>query len=143
MKKSSILVTVAQKKKLHKLAKEALKKAYSPYSQYKVGASILFSDGRYQSGCNIENASYGATVCAERVALWSGIKEKSSTLLAVCVVTNEVTPWPPCGLCCQVISEFQNPSGTLILLANLKAIQKEMLFWDLMPLSFGPDHLTR
>jgi cytidine deaminase len=141
MKTKSVILTSAKKKKLHKLAVKALKKAYSPYSKYKVGASVLFEDGSMTSGCNIENASYGGTVCAERVAIWSGIKENLSLIKAICVVTDEPKPWPPCGLCRQVISEFQSKKGTLVLLANLKGIQQEMLFQDLMPLSFGPDHL--
>jgi len=141
MKKNQFQLTNLQKKKLHSLATRALKKAYSPYSKYKVGASVLFENGMITSGCNIENASYGATVCAERVAIWSGVKEKLSPIKAICVVTDERNPWPPCGLCRQVISEFQSKSGSLILLGNLSGIQNEILFNDLMPFSFGPDHL--
>jgi len=141
MKVNKTPVTSIQKKKLHKLASRALKKAYSPYSKYKVGASILFENGSFTFGCNVENASYGATVCAERVAIWSGVKDRISAIKAICVVTDEKKPWPPCGLCRQVISEFQSRKGTLVLLANFKEIQEEIFFHELMPLSFGPDRL--
>jgi cytidine deaminase len=146
-KPKDLILSEKEGKQLHNLALKALKKSYSPYSQYRVGSSVLFTNQVYSSGCNIENASYGATVCAERVAIWSGISERKTRaytptfIKALCVVTEQENPWPPCGQCLQVISEFQNPKGTLILLGNTKGILREFLFQDLMPLSFSPHHL--
>lgn len=92
-------------------AKAALAFSYSPYSHKKIGASILLSNGQLYSGCNIENASYGGTVCAERVAIWKAFSENSSDvkITEVCVASDEQTPWPPCGFCLQVLSEFAAP----------------------------------
>ena len=132
------------KKKLHQLATKARVQAYAPYSKYQVGASVLFNDGHIETGCNIENVSYGGTVCAERVAIWSGIRlNKQRTILAVCIVTDESTPWPPCGLCCQVINEFQIPNQTIILIANTQKIVQESYFAQLMPQAFSPNFLKK
>lgn len=137
----SFSLTQAQKSQLHKLAIKGRKLAYSPYSGFKVGASVLFTDGSYSFGGNIENSSYGGTVCAERVAIWSGLMAKSGKKIkAVCVVTDALSPWPPCGLCRQVISEFQSPEA-LILTANLKKICKTQPFKELFPDQFDSSFL--
>lgn len=138
-------ITSAQSNKLLKLAIQAQKKAHAPYSHYQIGAAILFENGQYTSGCNIENASYGGTVCAERVAIWNGISafgaKKCGSIRAVCVVSDEINPWPPCGFCRQVISEFFDPKSTLVILANTKKIVRTLPFSELFPEAFTPAHL--
>lgn len=96
--------------KLIQLAKEAMTKSYSPYSGYKVGAALLCADGTVYQGCNIENASYTPTVCAERTAFFKAVSEgrKAFTAIAICggkdgVITGQ---FPPCGVCRQVMREF-------------------------------------
>ena len=96
--------------KLIALAKEAMAYAYAPYSGYHVGAALLCADGRVFTGCNIENAAYGPTNCAERTAIFKAVSEgcRDFTALAVCggkegVITG---PFPPCGVCRQVMREF-------------------------------------
>lgn len=99
---------------LLKAAMEAQKQAHAPYSTKFIGASVLWSDGTITGGCNIENASYGATVCAERVAIWKGLSENRLRRIKEILVVSPSTPaWPPCGMCRQVISEFASPQ-TLI-----------------------------
>jgi cytidine deaminase len=92
--------------KLIKKAKEARKKAYAPYSKYKVGAALLGSSGKIYTGCNIENNSYGATVCAERVAVFKAISEGEDKFLALVVFSDDNKMPYPCGLCRQVLWEL-------------------------------------
>ncbi len=126
------------------LYQEALKvrsHAYAPYSGYHVGASVLWSNGHITTGVNVENASYGATVCAERNAIFSGIAQTPDLKIkAICVVTDQANPWPPCGLCRQVIAEFAL-SDCLIVLGNTQLLAQEIAFKDLFPMAFEPKHL--
>jgi cytidine deaminase len=126
---------------LNEAALAALKFSYSPYSQKKIGASVLLNNGKMYSGCNIENASYGGTVCAERVAIWKAFSENSSDvkISEIFVASEAANPWPPCGLCRQVIAEFATDS-TKITLINTHNVKKEFLFKDLFPSSFGPEN---
>ncbi|MBY0414280.1 MAG: cytidine deaminase [Bdellovibrionales bacterium] len=126
------------KSTLRNLAKDASENAYSPYSKAKVGSAILMSDGSMYSGCNVENASYGGTICAERVAILKAVSEKKMKIEKVYVYTKE--GWPPCGMCRQVMSEFASPTMEVII-GNVEGIETSMKFSDLMPLSFTPDHL--
>lgn len=126
---------------LFAVAKTAMDHAHSPYSGYKVGAAIRMSDGKIYGGCNVENASYGGTICAERSAIVSAIAQGSSKVLAeVLVITDSTSPWPPCGLCRQVIAEFASPT-CLVHLANLSGVQQSVEFSKLFPSSFNPTHL--
>lgn len=125
-------------KDLRQKAISAAKKAHSPYSKVNVGSAVLMSDGKIYSGCNIENASYGGTICAERVAIFKAISEKKNELEKIYIYTKE--GWPPCGLCRQVMSEFASPSLEIIM-GDEKGVEKKMTFKDLMPLSFTPHHL--
>ncbi len=87
-------------------AKEAMEHAYSPYSRFSVGAALLSSDGKVYTGCNIENASYGATCCAERVALYKAVSEGAHSFKALAIISDSGDYTVPCGICRQALSEF-------------------------------------
>lgn len=124
--------------KLRTQAINASKNAYSPYSKAHVGCALITSDGSTYTGCNIENASYGATVCAERVAIFKAVFEKKMKLQKIYVYTKE--GWPPCGMCRQVMSEFA-ADDLEVIIGDEEGREKIIKFEDLMPLSFTPDHL--
>ena len=128
------------KKVLRQKAQEASECAYSPYSQAKVGSAIVMSDGSIYSGANIENASYGGTICAERVAILKAVCEQKMQISKVYVYTKE--GWPPCGMCRQVMSEFAAPDMEVII-GDVKGHETSIKFSELMPLSFTPDHLSK
>lgn len=94
--------------KLLRQARAAMKRAYAPYSNFQVGAAILLKDGRIFSGCNVENASYGLTICAERNAIFAAVaaSPKKPEIVSVVVVNQRGAPCSPCGACRQVIAEF-------------------------------------
>lgn len=129
---------------LLKMAREAMAFSHSPYSQKKIGASLRLSNGKTYSGCNIENASYGGTVCAERVAIWKAFSENlvDQKIMEMVVASNEDSPWPPCGFCRQVLAEFCTPM-TKIKLINLKSVEVNYIFKDLFPEAFKPEHLKK
>jgi cytidine deaminase len=93
---------------LVKLARAAMKNAYAPYSDFKVGAAILLKDGRIFTGCNVENASYGLTICAERNAIFAAVaaSKRKPEIVAVAVLNHRGVACSPCGACRQVIAEF-------------------------------------
>lgn len=93
----------------------ARERAYAPYSQFAVGAALLSADGRVFTGCNVENLSYGLTICAERVALTSAIAAGAREFTMIAVVADTKVPISPCGACRQVMAEFQVPR---VILAN-------------------------
>lgn len=126
-------------KKLRKLAHDASKNAYSPYSKAMVGCALVTSDGSIYTGCNVENASYGGTICAERVAILKAVSDKKLKLSKIYVYTKE--GWPPCGMCRQVMSEFAD-ADLEVIIGNEAGHETKMKFNDLMPLSFTPDHLV-
>jgi cytidine deaminase len=107
-------VPTAVQAKLVKLAQKAMRNAHAPYSKFKVGAAILLADGATFSGCNVENASYGMTNCAERTAIFSAVAELGPKIeiRAVTVVNDHGVPCSPCGACRQVIYEF-GPDATI------------------------------
>ncbi len=107
--------TPKAKQQLLEAAKSAMDNAYAPYSHFRVGAAILTEKGEVFSGCNVENASYGMTNCAERTAIFSAIAKSGPKLeiLAVAVVNDQDVPCSPCGACRQVIYEF-GPEATII-----------------------------
>lgn len=126
-------------KKLVKEAEKARKKAYTPYSKFKVGAAVLSVDGKIFSGCNIENASFGLAVCAERVAIFKAISEGSTKFKAIAVIGNTDKPCSPCGACRQVISEFGEDIP--LIMANLKGDVKIKKIKELLPEAFGKNDL--
>lgn len=105
-------------------AKKARNMAYCPYSHFAVGAALLAKDGRIFTGCNIENASYGATICAERVALGKAISEGARAFVAIAIVSSAEENTPPCGICRQVLVEWM-PEGDVVLWSKKAGIQVE------------------
>ncbi len=105
-----------QQSRLLQVAREAVKNAYAPYSEFRVGAAVLTEKDNIFSGCNIENASYGLTICAERAAICSAVANEGGTdmkIRAICVVNDRDSACSPCGACRQVIYEF-GPSAIVI-----------------------------
>ncbi len=123
------------------LRDEAIKAAnfsHSPYSKAKVGSALKTKTGKIYTGCNIENASFGGTVCAERVAIWKAVSAGEKEITEIYVYTKE--GWPPCGLCRQVLSEFAT-ADTKIFVGDAQGNEKEYSFGELFPLAFTPDKL--
>lgn len=114
---------------------QARKQAYVPYSNFAVGAAVLVPDGSIYRGCNIENASYGLTNCAERTAVFKAVSEGATSLAAVAVVADTDGPVSPCGACRQVLAEFCS-GETPVYLANLHGDVKETTVADLLPGAF-------
>ena len=118
---------------------EARKRAYSPYSHYKVGAALLGKSGKVYLGCNVENASYGHTVCAERTAVLKAVSEGEREFEAIAVVTGN--GGSPCGACRQVMAEFA-PELT-IYIADKNGEYRTTTLSDLLPDMFTPKHLEK
>ena len=125
--------------KLCELAKEAMQQAYAPYSGYKVGAALLCADGTVYQGCNIENASYSPTNCAERTAFFKAVYDgkREFTAIAVCGGKNGVITglFPPCGVCRQVMREFCK-DDFVIYMVNAEGYESRTLA-QLLPDSFS------
>ncbi len=126
-------------KELALLALEARTQAYAPYSGFKVGAALLCNDGTVYTGCNIENASYTPTVCAERVALFKAISEGKRGFSAIAVVggTNKAERATPCGVCRQALSEFCGEAMKVYLVTGEDAKYDETTLGALLPMAFG------
>lgn len=120
--------------KLIQAAIETRKQSYSPYSNFAVGAAVLSDDGYVYGGCNIENASYGLTNCAERTAIFNAVSDGKRNISAIAVVADTDRPCSPCGACRQVIGEFKIPC---IIMANLKGEYKMVTLEELLPFSFS------
>lgn len=121
--------------------------SYSPYSHYQVGAALLAGDGQIITGCNIENAAYGPTNCAERTAFFKAVSEGVRGFRAIAIVGspegNELTQYAyPCGVCRQVMMEFCNPADFQIIVAKSKDDYHIMTLRELLPEGFGPENLT-
>ncbi len=130
---------------LLKEAKQARKAAYVPYSSCRVGAALLSADGKLYHGCNIENAAFGPTVCAERVAVFKAVSEGVTDFAAIAVVGGKEEDthglFPPCGVCRQVLREFCAPDSLLIILEQEDGSPMTLHLAELLPHSFGPDFL--
>lgn len=128
--------------KLLAAAQSASIRAYCPYSRFRVGAAILSAEGEISSGCNVENASYGLTVCAERNAIFQAVARGSSPLIvrAVLVYTPTSTPAAPCGACRQVINEFGPDAAIRCVCDGPETIETTLN--ALLPSAFGPGNLT-
>lgn len=124
---------------LIEIAKQAMKHAYAPYSHFKVGAALITDTGHIYTGCNIENVSYGATNCAERTAIFKAISEGERHIKKIAIVSSAGKPASPCGICRQVLSEFMDSDGIIILEIENKA--EEFYLKDLLPYCFCPDSM--
>lgn len=122
-------------------ALEAQKKSFSPYSKFRVGCAVQGTSGTVYTGCNIENASFGATICAERVALFTGIAQGEKSFNRVVVVGDSTEPCEPCGICRQVIAEFASECELLALSRDGKK-QRLHKFSELLPFAFSSKDLT-
>ena len=131
-------ITDAQRVQLVKSAIAARKKAYAPYSKFSVGAAVLGTDGKIYTGCNIENVSYGMTMCAERTAIFKMVSEGCRKFSAIAVVAGEnATDGAPCGACRQVMGEFaESLEGTEVLLASVNGDYIVETVASLMPYPF-------
>lgn len=115
-------------------ARDARTRAVAPYSKFKVGAALRLPDGRIVTGCNVENASYGLTVCAERVALLKALSDGHREFTAIAVVADTDSPTPPCGPCRQLLWEY---CGDIpVVLANLSVIKARHQLLALLPFPF-------
>lgn len=119
-------------------AKQAQQRAYCPYSNYTVGAALLTTDGEVIQGCNVENASYGLTICAERAAVFSAVSQGKRNFDAIIVATRD--GGTPCGACRQVLNEF-NPNLSVITVNAQGKIIHNTTLDKLLPAAFGPRNL--
>ena len=132
-------------KELVKAAYEAQKYSYSPYSGFEVGAALLGKNGKIYLGCNIENAAYSPSNCAERTAFFKAISEGCQEFEAIAIVVNKKGEkgdfFPPCGLCRQVMAEFCDPESFRIILGRSGEEYYSCFLKDLLPLGFGSELL--
>lgn len=147
-----LLCSMLKRRQLIYTAVEYRGRAYAPYSHYTVGAAVLAEDGRIFGGCNIENASYGATNCAERTAVFRAVSEGVRHIKAVAVTggpaeahsgtEDPLSEATPCGICRQVIREFSDPSECEVVIARSVTDYRVTTLEKLLPESFGPGNLT-
>lgn len=125
--------------KLIRIARRARNNAYAPYSRFKVGSAVLTDRGKIYSGCNVENASYGLTNCAERTAIFKAVSDGQRKIKAIAIVLDAPDFGAPCGACRQVIYEF-GPQADVIM-ATVKGKYKIAKISELLPYAFGPENL--
>ena len=132
-------MTQTQLRQLIEMAKRARRGAYSPYSRYSIGAAVLTESGRMFSGANVENASYGLSICAERVAIFSAVTRGQKALKAVCVVGKKARP---CGACRQVMLEFSAKDTQLVCVDLGTEGKKDLVtltpMYKVLPMPFDP-----
>jgi cytidine deaminase len=130
---------VTEKDLLIEAAKQARENAHAPYSNFRVGAALRSSSGRIFAGCNVENATYGLTICAERVAIFKAVSEGERGFSAIAVVTDTEVLTPPCGACRQLIWEF---CGDIpVSMSNLKGKMEVVQMRELFPRPFDDSNL--
>ena len=126
-------------------AQQARENSYSPYSHFKVGAALLTKAGKIYGGCNIENAAYGPSNCAERTAFFNAVSDGNLEFAAIAIVggpEGRIKDFcPPCGVCRQVMREFCDPKNFYIILARSEADYWVYTLEELLPMSFGPENL--
>ena len=132
---------------LVRLAIEAMAFAYTPYSGFRVGAALLTAEGKVYQGCNIENAAYTPTNCAERTAFFKAVSEGQREFDAICIVGGKdgiLSGYTaPCGVCRQVMMEFCDPETFRVILAKDEKHWQEYRLQELLPMGFGPDNLKK
>jgi len=133
-KENTNIISTLMLKKLISSAKKARDKAYAPYSKFKVGAAVLTDKNKIFTGCNIENASYSLTICAERIAISKAVSEGCKNLKAIVIIADTKEPVSPCGACRQFMIEF-NPD-MIVIMANLNRKIKIENIKDLLPHNF-------
>ena len=132
---------MASEDELIEAARGARRRAIAPYSHFAVGSALETADGAIVTGCNIENATYGLTICAERVAIFKALSEGHRAFVRIAIVADTDTPTPPCGACRQILWEF---AGNIeIHLANLKEAKEVHHLKNLLPLPFDARLLER
>jgi cytidine deaminase len=136
----NVLLSDAQQAQLLQAARDAQTRAYAPYSQFRVGAAVLDEQGRIHAGCNVENAAYPEGVCAEAGALSAMVLAGGSRARALVVVGSGAALVTPCGGCRQKLREFGAPETT-VLVADRQQLRARFTLGELLPDSFGPDHL--
>jgi cytidine deaminase len=120
-------------------AKAVRDRAHAPFSKFKVGAAIEDEHGKIYTGCNVENASYGLTLCAERVAVFKAISEGAGKLLRIAIVADTPRPTPPCGACRQILWEFMG--DTELTLVNLQDRTETVMLSTIFPRAFDASYL--
>ncbi len=125
--------------KLFAAATHARSRAYVPYSKFPVGAALLTEKGEIVEGCNVENSSYGLTICAERTAFSRAVVEGRGKIVAVAIVVDTEKPCPPCGMCRQVMAEFC-PPATEIRSRNLKGDEDTYTLGEVLPHAFTKEY---
>ena len=132
--------------KMIEIAMEQLKFSYAPYSHFLVGAVLLGKNGKFYTGCNIENAAYTPSNCAERTAFFKAVSEGERAFQAICMVGGKegiLTEYAaPCGVCRQVMMEFCDPDTFQIILATAKEQYEIFTLKELLPMGFGPNNLS-
>lgn len=123
------------------IACDCLSRSYAPYSKLSVAAAVVDDDGRIFTGVNVENASYGLTMCAERVAIFNAIAAGAKKLRSLALVATSSAPVMPCGACRQVMAEFFDPSALVYSGRSTGTEYKESTVGELLPDAFGPDAL--
>jgi len=129
-----------QHKPLYVAAKAAADNAYAPYSKFRVGAALKCSNGDVVAGCNVENASFGLTICAERNAIAAAVAQGKQQFDSIVVYTPLQSLVAPCGACRQVIAEFMPPEGEVVL-TNDEGLSQRWTVADLLPAAFTPASL--
>lgn len=127
-------------KQMVKMAVDTRTRAYSPYSKFNVGACIKGESGAYYLGCNIENASFGLSMCAERVAIYKGISDCEKNFQAIAIAADDIHMPYPCGACLQVMTEFCKPTMPVII-SNRRGDYEVHTLEGLMPFVFGANNL--
>src|SRR5438552_7394095 len=133
------MISQAKLKSLVAAAKKASLRAHCPYSNFHVGAAVLGMSGLVASGCNVENASYGLTICAERNAAFQLVAQGDSAIVAIAIYTPTPTPTAPCGACRQVLNEFGPDMIVISVCDGPERIETTLA--DLLPQAFGPRNL--
>lgn len=135
------MINLQKLRRLIRFAHKAMRHSYSPYSNYPIGAALLTSDGKIYTGTNIENSSYGLTICAERVAIFQAVSQGAKAIVAVALVCGEKRKCLPCGACRQVISEFS--SDAQIVYENAKGSVQTVSLTNLLPHAFSAKDLKK